>query len=135
GQGGSADRGCDRARIRACPAGCGGAKPEAELGRALDQLIAAGLLFRRGVPPHATYLFNHALVRDAAYGSLLRHQRQQLHAHIAAAIETKFPEIVVTQPEWLAQHCDEAGWPEKAAQYWRAARAQAVRRPANLQPI
>ena len=88
-------------------------KPEGELGPALDHLIAAGLLFRRGVPPHATYLFKHALVRDAAYGSLLRNQRQQLHAHIAAAIETKFPEIVATQPEWLAHHCDEAGWPEK----------------------
>jgi predicted ATPase/class 3 adenylate cyclase len=110
-------------------------KPEAELGSALDQLIAAGLLFRRGVPPHATYLFNHALVRDAAYGSLLRHQRQQLHAHIAAAIETKFPEIVATQPEWLAQHCDEAGWAEKAAQYWRAAGEQAVRRAANVEAI
>jgi predicted ATPase/class 3 adenylate cyclase len=110
-------------------------KPEAELGSALDQLIAAGLLFRRGVPPHATYLFNHALVRDAAYGSLLRHQRQQLHSHIAAAIETKFPEIVATQPEWLAQHCDEAGWAEKAAQYWRAAGEQAVRRAANVEAI
>src|SRR5262249_34570092 len=63
------------------------------------------------------------------------HQRQQLHAHIAAAIETKFPEIVVTQPEWLAQHCDEAGWPEKAAQYWRAAGEQAVRRAANVEAI
>ena len=77
----------------------------------------------------------HALVRDAAYGSLLRNQRQQLHAHIAAAIETKFPEIVATQPEWLAHHCDEAGWPEKAAQYWRAAGEQAVRRAANVEAI
>jgi class 3 adenylate cyclase/predicted ATPase/tRNA A37 threonylcarbamoyladenosine biosynthesis protein TsaE len=110
-------------------------KPEGELGPALDHLIAAGLLFRRGVPPHATYLFKHALVRDAAYGSLLRNQRQRLHALIAAAIETKFPEIVATQPEWLAQHCDEAGWPEKAAQYWRAAGEQAVRRAANVEAI
>jgi class 3 adenylate cyclase/predicted ATPase len=110
-------------------------KPEGELGPALDRLMAAGLLFRRGVPPHATYLFNHALVRDAAYDSLLRNQRQQLHAHIAAAIETQFPEIVVTQPEWLAQHCDQAGWPEKAAQYWRAAGEQGVRRAANVEAI
>ena len=109
-------------------------KPEGELGPALDHLIAAGLLLR-GVPPHATYLFKHALVRDAAYGSLLRNQRQQLHAHIAPAIETKFPEIVATQPEWLAHHCDEAGWPEKAAQYWRAASEQAVRRAANVEAI
>jgi predicted ATPase len=110
-------------------------KPEGELGPALDRLMAAGLLFRRGVPPHATYLFKHVLVRDAAYGSLLRNQRQQLHALIAAAIETQFPEIVATQPEWLAQHCDEAGWPEKATQYWRAAGEQAVRRAANVEAI
>jgi class 3 adenylate cyclase/predicted ATPase len=108
---------------------------EPELGSELDHLIAAGLLFRRGMPPHATYLFKHALVRDAAYGSLLRNQRQQLHALIAAAIETQFPEIVDTQPEWLAQHCDEAGWSEKATQYWRAAGEQAVRRAANVEAI
>ena len=110
-------------------------KPEEELGTTLDHLITAGLLFRRGMPPHATYLFKHALVRDAAYGSLLRNQRQQLHALIAAAIETQFPEIVDTQPEWLAQHCDEAGWSEKATQYWRAAGEQAVRRAANVEAI
>jgi predicted ATPase len=110
-------------------------QPEAELGSALDHLIAAGLLFRRGVPPHATYLFKHALVRDAAYGSLLRNQRQQLHTLIAATIETQFPEIVATQPEWLARHCDEAGWPEKATQYWRAAGEQAARRAANVEAI
>jgi predicted ATPase len=88
-------------------------KPEPELAPALDHLLAAGLLFRRGLPPHATYLFKHASVRDAAYGSLLRNQRKQLHGLVAAAIETQFPEIVDTQPEWLAHHCDEAGWPEK----------------------
>jgi class 3 adenylate cyclase/predicted ATPase len=110
-------------------------KPEEELGTTVDHLITAGLLFRRGMPPHATYLFKHALVRDAAYGSLLRNQRQQLHALIAAAIETQFPEIVDTQPEWLAQHCDETGWSEKATQYWRAAGEQAVRRAANVEAI
>jgi predicted ATPase/class 3 adenylate cyclase len=110
-------------------------KQDGELQSALGRLIEAGLLFRQGGPPHATYLFKHALVRDAAYGSLLRNQRQQLHALIAAAIETKFPEIVDTQPEWLAQHCDEAGWSEKAAHYWRAAGEQAVRRAANVEAI
>jgi predicted ATPase/class 3 adenylate cyclase len=110
-------------------------KQDAELQSALNRLIEAGLLFRQGGPPHATYLFKHVLVRDAAYGSLLRNQRQQLHALVAAAIETQFPEIVATQPEWLARHCDEAGWPEKAAQYWRAAGEQAVRRAANVEAI
>ena len=74
-------------------------KPETELGSALGNLIAAGLLFRQGVPPHATYLFKHALVQDAAYGTLLREPRRSLHARIAEALETQFVEIVENQPE------------------------------------
>src|SRR5262249_54975590 len=54
---------------------------------------------------------------------------------IAAAIESQFREIVDTQPEWFAQHCDEAGWSEKAAQYWRAAGEQAARRAADVEAI
>ena len=65
-------------------------KPEAELGSAFDRLIAAGLLFRQGVPPHATYLFKHALVQDAAYGTLLREPRRALHARIAETLESQF---------------------------------------------
>ena len=65
-------------------------KPEAELVSALDRLIEAGLLFRQGVPPHATYLFKHALVQDAAYGTLLREPRRALHARIAEALESQF---------------------------------------------
>ena len=68
-------------------------KPEAELASALDRLIAAGLLFRQGVPPHATYLFKHALVQDAAYGTLLREPRRALHARIADVLEKQFAEI------------------------------------------
>ena len=68
-------------------------KPEAELGPALDRLIEAGLLFRQGVPPHATYLFKHALVQDAAYGTLLREPRRALHARIAEALESQFVEL------------------------------------------
>jgi predicted ATPase len=64
-------------------------KPEAELGSALDRLLHAGLLFQQGVPPHATYLFKHALVRDVAYASLLRGQRRQLNARIVALLEIK----------------------------------------------
>jgi predicted ATPase len=63
-------------------------KPEEELGAALDRLMAAGLLFRQGVPPYASYLFNHALVQDAAYGTLLREPRRALHARIAEALES-----------------------------------------------
>ena len=68
----------------------GGSKPEEELGSALDRLIAAGLLFRQGVPPQATYLFKHALVQDAAYGTLLREPRRTLHARIAETLESQF---------------------------------------------
>ena len=93
-------------------------KPAAELGSALDRLIAAGLLFRQGVPPHATYLFKHALVRDAAYGTLLREPRRALHARIADTIENQFAEIAENQPEVLARHCTEAGLIEKAAGLW-----------------
>ena len=89
-------------------------KPEAELESALDRLIAAGLLFRQGVPPHATYLFKHALVQDAAYGTLLREPRRALHARIAETLESQFAEIAESQPELLARHCTEAGLIEKA---------------------
>src|SRR5262249_2671946 len=68
-------------------------KPEAELSGELDRLVEAELLFRQGVPPHATYLFKHALVRDAAYGTLLREPRRALHARIAETLETEFAEI------------------------------------------
>ena len=69
-------------------------KPEAELGSALDSLIAAGLLFRQGVPPHARYLFKHSLVQDVAYGSLLRSKRHQLHAEIAGILESRVRDTV-----------------------------------------
>src|SRR5262249_59195958 len=87
--------------------------PEAELQAALDQLVAAELVFRRGVAPATTYMFKHALVRDAAYESLLRKRRQDLHARIASAIELRFPQIIEAQPELLARHCSEAGLTEK----------------------
>jgi tetratricopeptide (TPR) repeat protein len=93
-------------------------QPEAELSSALDRLIAAGLLFRQGAPPHATYLFKHALVQDAAYGTLLREPRRALHARIADTLESQFADIVERQPETLARHCTEAGLFEKAARFW-----------------
>jgi hypothetical protein len=93
-------------------------KPEVELGSALDRLIAAGLLFRQGVPPHASYLFKHALVQDAAYGTLLREPRRALHAHIAETLETQFAEVAESQPELLARHCSQAGLIDKAAAQW-----------------
>lgn len=110
-------------------------KPEAEVRSALDRLIAAGLLLRQGVPPHSTYLFKHSLVQDAAHGSLLREPRRALHARIAETFENQLADIAQNQPELLAQHCSEAGWPEKAALYWRAAGERALLRDANVEAI
>ena len=101
-------------------------KPDVELGSALDRLIAAGLLFRQGVPPHASYLFKHALVQDAAYGTLLREARRALHARIAEILESKFAEAAESQPEILARHCTEAGLIEKAAGLWGKAGQQSL---------
>ena len=109
--------------------------PEAELQYALDRLIQAGLLFRQGVAPHASYLFKHALIQDAAYGTLLRSRRQHLHGEITSTIEEAFPEIAETQPEILARHCAEAGLDEKAQKYWRTAGELAVRRASNREAI
>jgi predicted ATPase len=93
-------------------------RPEAELNSALDRIIATGLLFRQGAPPHANYLFTHARVQDAAYGTLLRESRRALHTRIAETLESQFVEIVENRPEMLARHCTEAGLIEKAAAFW-----------------
>jgi class 3 adenylate cyclase/tetratricopeptide (TPR) repeat protein len=110
-------------------------KPEAELGSALDSLVAAGLLLRQGMPPHSTYLFKHALVQDAAYGTLLREPRRALHARIVETLESQFADIAKGEPELLAQHCDAAELFEKATLYWRAAGEQAAHRGANIEAI
>ena len=105
-------------------------EPEAKLQSALDRLMTAGLLFRQGVPPNATYLFKHALVQDAAYGTLLRDTRRALHARIAAMLEHQFAEIAENQPELLARHCTEAGLIEKAAALWGKAGQRSLERSA-----
>ena len=110
-------------------------KPEAELQSALDRLVAAGLLFRQGAPPHATYLFKHALVQDAAYGTLLREPRRALHARIAEAIESQFAEIAENRPELLARHCNEAGLIENAARLWGKAGQRSLARSALVEGI
>ena len=110
-------------------------KPEAELASALDRLIAAGLLFQQGVPPHATYLFKHALVQDAAYGTLLREPRRALHARIAESLESQFPQIAENQLELLAHHWTEAGLIEKAARFWGRAGQRSVERSALVEGV
>ena len=110
-------------------------KAEAELQSALNRLMAAGLLFRQGVPPHATYLFKHALVRDAALGTLLREPRRALHAQIAAALENQFTDIAESQPELLARHYTEAGMIERAAGLWGKAGQRSSQRSALVEAI
>jgi predicted ATPase len=110
-------------------------KPEAELGSALDRLTAAGLLFRQGVPPRANYLFKHALVQDAAYGTLLREPRRALHARIADTLESEFPDIAENQPELLARHSTEAGLIEKAAVLWGKAGQRSQERSALVEAV
>ena len=95
--------------------------PRERLDDALDDLVSAELVFRRGAPPDAEYTFKHALVQDAAYSSLLRSRREQLHARTATVFENRFPDVAEQQPELLAEHCAQAGWAEKAARLWRRA--------------
>jgi predicted ATPase len=108
-------------------------KPEAKLQTALDRLIGAGLLLRRGSARYATYFFKHVLVRDAAYSTLLREPRRALHARIAETLESQFPEISENQPELLARHCTEAGQIEKAAALWGKAGLRSAQRSALVE--
>ncbi len=110
-------------------------KPEAELQSAVDRLVTSGLLFRQGVAPHAAYLFKHALVQDAAYGTLLREPRRALHSQIVETLEDEFPEIAESQPEILARHCTEAGLIEKAAGLWGKAGLRSLERSAAVEAI
>lgn len=108
----------------------------AALDAALNRLVAAELLFRRGRPgPEAAYAFKHALVRDAAYDSLLKSRRRQYHAHIAATLEESFPERAAAEPEVLAVPCLEAGLAGKAAAYRLKAGQRALARPAVVEAV
>ena len=110
-------------------------KPEAELQAALDRIIAAGLLFQQGTSPHSTYMFKHALVQDAAYGTRLREQRRTLHARIVATVERDFADIARNQPEVLARHCTEAGLIQKAAGLWGKAGQRSLSRSALVEAV
>jgi class 3 adenylate cyclase/predicted ATPase len=111
------------------------ALPERDLNNALSQLVDAELIYQRGIPPDATYQFKHALVQDAAYASLIRSRRQQLHSQIARALEDRFPDVVGTEPETLAHHFTEAGLTESALSYWLKAGQYATARPAYKEAV
>ena len=101
-------------------------QPEAALGAALDRLVAAALMVRQGVGPHAIYRFKHALMQEAAYGTLLRARREALHARIAEVYERDFREVVELQPELLAHHLERAGFAERAIGFWLKAARTAI---------
>jgi predicted ATPase len=108
-------------------------KPEQEVSPVLDRIVRAGLLLRQGVPPHANYLFKHALIQDAAYGTLLREPRRALHARIGETLESGFPDVAENQPEILAHHFTEAALIEKAASLWGKAGQRSLARSALVE--
>jgi predicted ATPase len=108
---------------------------EALLQHELGRLVEAEIVYQRGLPPQASYVFKHALIRDAAYESLLKSTRQQYHQRIAQVLEAQFPETAETQPELLAHHYTEAGLTEKAVQYWYHAGQSAIQRSAHVEAI
>lgn len=105
--------------------------PAAQLEQALDELLRAELVFRRGTPTEAGYAFKHALIRDTAYNSMVRSQRALRHAQIAHALERSEPQTVAAHPELLAQHHQEAGHGSEAIRYWTTAGDLAQRRFAS----
>jgi class 3 adenylate cyclase/predicted ATPase len=108
-------------------------KPEAKLRTALDRLLGAGLVLRQGGRSQSDYFFKHALVRDAAYSTLLREPRRALHAKIAETLESQFAEISENQPELLARHWTEAGQIERAAALWGKAGQRSLQRSALVE--
>src|SRR5712664_3068487 len=108
---------------------------EATLQRELGRLVEAELLYQRGLPPQASYVFKHALIQDAAYASLLKSTRQHYHQRIAQVLEAQFPETTAAQPELLAHHYTEAGLTEKAVGYWHKAGQRASERSAHVEAI
>jgi class 3 adenylate cyclase/tetratricopeptide (TPR) repeat protein len=108
-------------------------RTDAQLTSALDQLTEAGLVSRRGTPPNASYIFKHTLVQDAAYNTLLRTRRRDLHARLGHVLEEDFPELATSQPELLAHHFAEAGLDDAAVNYWRKGGERALERSAHVE--
>jgi class 3 adenylate cyclase/predicted ATPase len=108
---------------------------EPRLRDGLSRLVEAELLYQRGRPPRARYIFKHALIQDAAYQSLLRRTRQQYHRQVGELLESEFTDTVETSPELVAHHYTEAAAPKQAAKYWRRAGERAMQRSANQEAI
>jgi class 3 adenylate cyclase/predicted ATPase len=108
---------------------------EATLQRELGRLVEAEIVYQRGLPPHAIYIFKHALIQNAAYESLLKTTRQHYHLRIAQVLEEQFTETAEAEPELLAHHCMEAGLTEQAVTYWYKAGQSASERSAHVEAI
>jgi class 3 adenylate cyclase/predicted ATPase len=108
---------------------------ESTLQDRLGQLVGAELLYQRGRPPRAKYMFKHALIQDAAYASLLKRTRHQYHQQIAQMLEAEFPDTVEAEPELVAHHYTEAGLNEQAVGYWHQAGKRATQRSANVEAV
>lgn len=108
---------------------------ESTLRGELAKLADAEVLFQRGRAPRISYRFKHALIQDAAYDSLLKKDRREIHNRIAGVLEERFPETAATQPELLARHLTEAGDSEKAIDYWLKAGQRAQGLSANQEAI
>ncbi|MEX0367398.1 MAG: AAA family ATPase [Ruegeria sp.] len=101
----------------------------------LDQLVSAGIILQRGMVSAEGYVFRHALLRDMAYDSLLRTERQVLHERAAGALHDQQPHLSQTQPEVLAHHYTMANRPDEAVHHWQSAGRQAVERSANTEAV
>jgi predicted ATPase len=108
---------------------------EVVLQQGLSQLVDAELLYQRGLPPQARYLFKHGLIQETAYQSLLRSTRRQYHQQIAQVLEERFPETHELHPELVAHHYTEAGRNTQAIPYWQQAGQRAIGRSANVEAI
>jgi DNA-binding NtrC family response regulator/class 3 adenylate cyclase/tetratricopeptide (TPR) repeat protein len=108
---------------------------EPTLRRELARLTEVELLYQRGVPPQARYVFKHALIQDTAYQSVLRSQRQQYHRQIAQVLTERFPETREAHPELLAHHYTEARLWEEATVYWQEAGQRAIERSAHREAV
>ena len=108
---------------------------ERDLRASLGHLVHAELLYQRGRPPHARYIFKHALIQDAAYQSLLRRTRKNYHREVAELLETRFSDVAAAQPEMVAHHYTEAGLIERALTYWQRAGQLAIERSSNTEGI
>ncbi|TSA01022.1 MAG: adenylate/guanylate cyclase domain-containing protein, partial [Nitrospiraceae bacterium] len=109
--------------------------PDSQMRQALDRFVMSGLIFQEGEIPFATYHFKHALVQDAAYSTLPKKPRRVLHARIAKALESRFPERVNREPELLAYHYEQAGLVSQAVEYWQRAARRSAERSANIESL